>query len=128
MALQNTRSVTEVLQDILGNVQEIIRSEFRLAKTEVQEEMTKAGQSSVPLGAGIVLAVYAVGFLLLAIVYALATAIAVWLAALIVSAGATLGAAVLLSLGRKRLKQVRLPEKTITSVKENVQWAKSQIR
>ena len=127
MALQNTRSVTEVLQDILGNVQEIIRSEFRLAKTEVQEEMTKAGQSSVPLGAGIVLAVYAVGFLLLAIVYALATAIDVWLAALIVSAGATIGAAVLLSIGRKRLKQVRLPEKTITSVKENVQWAKSQI-
>jgi hypothetical protein len=31
------RAVPEVLQDIVGNFQEIIRSEFRLAKAEIKE-------------------------------------------------------------------------------------------
>ena len=35
---QRQRSVPEVLQDIVGNLQEIIRSEFLLAKTELKEE------------------------------------------------------------------------------------------
>ncbi len=35
---QPQRSVPEVLQNIVSNLQEIIRSEFRLAKTEIKEE------------------------------------------------------------------------------------------
>ena len=32
------RSLTEVVEDIIGNIQQIVRSEVRLAKTEIQEE------------------------------------------------------------------------------------------
>lgn len=124
---QNNRSMTDVLQDIVANIQEIVRSEFRLAKTEINEEAAKAAKSSAPLGSGIVLSLYAFGFILLAIVYALEIVVAAWLAALIVGVAVAVVAAILISVGRKRLKQVRMPGKTIVSVKENVQWAKNQI-
>ena len=128
MALQNHRSVAEVLQDIFGNVQELIRSEFRLAKAETREEVAKVAKFSVILGAGLVLVVYAVGFLLLTIMYALETTLVPWLAALIVAVGVMMIAMVAVSIGRKRMKQVHMPEKTIETMKENVQWAKQQIR
>jgi uncharacterized membrane protein YqjE len=128
MALQNHRSVAEVLQDIFGNLQELIRSEFRLAKAETREEVSKVAKFSVMLGAGLVLVVYAVGFLLLTIMYALETTLVPWLAALIVAVGVMMIAMVAVSIGRKRMKQVHLPEKTIETMKENVQWAKQQIR
>ena len=128
MALQNNRSVAEVLQDIFGNVQELIRSEFRLAKAETREEVSKVAKFSVMLGAGFVLVVYAVGFLLLTIMYALETTLVPWLAALIVAVGVMMIAMAAVSIGRKRMKQVHMPEKTIETMKENVQWAKQQIR
>jgi uncharacterized membrane protein YqjE len=124
---QNNRTMTEVLQDIVANIQEIFRSEFKLAKTEIREQAAKAAKSSAPLGSGIVLSLYAFGFILLAIVYALEIVVAAWLAALIVGVAVAVVAAIMISVGRKRLKQVRMPEKTIVSVKENVQWAKNQI-
>ena len=33
------RSFSDVLQDIIGNVQEMVRSEVRLAKTEIREQV-----------------------------------------------------------------------------------------
>jgi len=61
-------------------------------------------------------------------VMGLATVVATWLAALIV--GAVLGviALVLITTASKRLKHVNVPERTIETMKENVQWAKNQIK
>lgn len=129
MAMQSERSFAELLQDILANVQEIIRSEFRLAKTEVREEVAKARKSVSTLGAGVVIALYALGFLLLAAVHALQMVMPAWLAALIVGTVVAIIAAALIGIGAKGLKQVNaVPEKTIASVKENVQWVKHQVR
>lgn len=129
MAVQTERSFAELFQDILANVQEIIRSEFRLAKAEVREEAVKARRSVSMLGAGVFIGLYALGFLLLAAVYGLETVVPSWLAALIVGAAIAVAATVLLSIGRNRLKQVHpVPEKTVATLKENVQWAKHQVR
>ena len=35
------RSVSDVLQDILRNVQDMVRSEIRLAKVEIREEVSE---------------------------------------------------------------------------------------
>jgi uncharacterized protein YoxC len=52
-----------------------------------------------------------------------------WLAALIVGVAILVISMMLVNLGRKRLKQVKVvPEKTVGTVRENVQWAKHQIR
>ena len=81
------RSVPEVLQDIIGNMEEIIRSELRLAKAEIKDEAAKAAKPGTTLGIGLVLGFYGLGFVLLAAVYALSSVVTTWMAALIVGAG-----------------------------------------
>jgi uncharacterized membrane protein YqjE len=132
MAAQNAhngRSMAEILQDIIADIQEIVRSEFRLAKAEVQEETAKIARSGVPLIVGLLLGLYALGFLLLAMVHALSLVVDAWLAALIVGFVVGVVSLILINIGRNRLKGVKvIPEKTIGTVKENVQWARNQIR
>jgi uncharacterized membrane protein YqjE len=126
---QMQRSVPELLQDIVGNLQEIIRAEFRLAKTEVKEEAAKAAKLGATYAAGLALGFYGVGFLLLAAVYGLSAVMTSWQAALIVGAVTAIVAAGLISSSAKKLKRLNLtPEKTIRSLEENVQWAKEQIK
>ena len=126
---QIQRSVPKVLQDIVGNLQEIIRSEFRLAKTELKEEASRAAKPAATFGMGLVLGFYGVGFLLLSSVYGLSTVMAGWLAALLVGTVLAIVAIALMSSSGKKLKRVNpSPDKTIRSLEENVQWAKHPIR
>ena len=126
---QMQRSFPEVLQDIVGNLQEIVRSEFRLAKTELKEEAAKAAKPAATFGVGLVFGFYGIGFLLLASVYGLSTVMAGWLAALLVGAILAIVAIALMSSSGKKLKHVNpTPDKTIQSLEENVQWAKHQIK
>jgi len=126
---QNGRSVPEVLQDIVGNIEEIIRSEFRLAKAEIREEATQAAPPLKMIVVGAAIGFYALGFLIFTLVMGLATMMATWLAALIVGAVLGLIALALMATASKRLKHVNaVPERTIETMKENVQWAKNQIK
>jgi uncharacterized membrane protein YqjE len=128
-APQMQRSVPEVLQDIIGNFEQIIRSEFRLAKTEIREEASLAVKPVSILGVGLVLGVLGLGFLLLAAVYALSLVIAAWLAALVVGGVLALVSSILVASSSANLKQLNpKPDKTIRSLEENVQWAKNQIK
>jgi hypothetical protein len=68
---QTQRSVPEVLQDIVSNLQDIIRSEFRLAKTEIKEEASKAARPAATFGVGLISRI-------LAAVYGLSTAMPGW--------------------------------------------------
>lgn len=127
--MQNGRSMGEILQDIIADVQEIVRSEFRLAKAEVQEETAKVARSGIPLIVGLLLGLYALGFILLAAVHALSIVVAAWLGTLIVGFLVGVVSLILINVGRNRLKGVKVvPEKTIGTMKENVQWARNQIR
>jgi uncharacterized membrane protein len=129
MAVQNGRTVPEVLQDIVGNIQEIIRSEFRLAKAEVKQEANKAAKPVTHLVIGGALGLYALGFLLWTAVLAMATVMAMWMAALIVGVLLAIISMALISAATKRLKHVNaVPERTVETLKENVQWAKNQIK
>ena len=46
------RSLSDVLQDILRNVQDMVRFEIRLAKTEIREEVSKTVTPSVWIATG----------------------------------------------------------------------------
>jgi hypothetical protein len=129
MTTPNGRSVPEVLQDIVGNIEEIIRSEFRLAKAEVKQEASQAAPPLKMIVVGAAIGFYALGFLLFTLMMGLATIVATWLAALIVGAVLGLLALALITTASKRLKHVNtVPERTIETMKENVQWAKNQIK
>lgn len=123
------RSFSDILQDTIRNVQEIVRSEVRLAKTEVRQEAAKAKSSAVLLGAGAVTAAFAGLFLLLTVFYALALIVPTWTAALIVGAALAVVATVILTAGIAQFKQIHpTPERTVETIKENVEWAKQQVK
>ena len=119
------RSVTDVFQDILHNLQEMVRSEIRLAKVEVRGEITQAASSGVWMAAGGVAALSAWIFVAWAVVYALATRMSMWAAALIVAFVMAVAAWTLIMGGMRRAKRVHpIPERTVESVKENLEWMK----
>ena len=122
------RSFSDVLQDIVHNLQDIIRSEVRLAKMELREDLSKTRAAALLLGIGALSGVFGIFFVLLAIVHALSYVVPDWAAALIVAFALAFGAAVAVSRGVKRFKQVNAAPKTIESLKENVEWAKQQIK
>lgn len=129
MAIDNNRSIVDVLQDILANLQGLIRSEVKLAKTEIKEEARKASRAAVVMAAGGVAALYAIWLLLLTIFFALAIAIPLWASALVLFVVTGSLAAILLAAGKKRFQTVQpKPEKTIETVKENVEWMKQQTK
>jgi uncharacterized membrane protein len=116
-----------MFQDILGNVQDIMRSEVRLAKAEIREEISKAAASIRWLAVGGALGIFAVVFVLWAIVYAVGLLLPMWAASLLVGVclSAIAGAAVLA--GVRRLKTVRaVPKRTVETIKENVEWVSSK--
>ena len=119
------RSFSDLFQDIIRNVQEIVRSEVRLAKTEIREEVVKAKSAMLFLGTGALTAIFAILFLLLTIVYVLALVVPSWAAALIVGGALAATANVMLMAGIKRFKKIHpTPERTVETIKENVEWAK----
>ena len=123
------RSVPEVLEDIASNLAQLVQAEFRLAKTELKEGVEKVAGPGATLGAGVALAFYGLGFLLLAAVYALSLVMAGWLAMLIVGGVLAVAAGILIGAGGMKLKRVNLtPGKTIRTLEEDVQWAKPQIK
>jgi len=125
----NNRSFSDVLEDIVANVQGIIRSEVRLAKAEIKEETTKAGRAATVLGSGAVLGLYALGFLLVAAFFGLEFFLPAWAAALILAVFIGVIAGIMVMLGMSRMKQVNpRPEKTIQTVKEDIEWAKHPMR
>jgi len=122
-------SIAGLLQEIVGNVQGIIRSEVRLAKAEVKEDATSMGKAAGMLAAGAVLGIYALGILLLFLIYALEGPVPDWAAALIVGLVVAAVAGILVYVGLNRVKSVNpAPDKTIDSFKEDIQWVKQQTR
>jgi len=127
MRAQSERSVPEVLQDIIGNIQEILRSEVQLAKTELKEEAAEAAKPLITMGVGLVLGAYSVGLLLLAAVYALAKIMSMWSAALLVGAAVAIVAVLLINVGLGGLKRINVKsERLIASLQENMRWVKRQ--
>ena len=127
MALAD-RPISSVLSDIVGNVQEIVRSELRLARIELTEELGKARYAAVLCAVGLALLTFSTLFVLLAAVYALSLVVPGWAAALIVAAGVGVIAALCFSIGVKRFKTVRGAPQTTATLKENAEWAKQLTR
>ena len=80
------RSISAVLHDIVGNIQDIVRCEIRMAKTELTEEVGKSRSAGMLVGIGALMLAFSALFLLLAAVFALSLLVPEWAAALIVGA------------------------------------------
>ncbi|HTZ75440.1 MAG TPA: phage holin family protein [Candidatus Aquilonibacter sp.] len=129
MALENEKSFSDALRDAANNIGEIIRSEFQLAKIELKQNARRAITPARSAMIGGVFGLWAVGFFLLTVMFALNTVLPEWLSALIVFCIAGIIAMLLLAAGLAGFKRLDpMLERTTANVKEQVQWAKQQVR
>jgi hypothetical protein len=120
--------IGELLKQLSQETTTLVRQELELAKAEMTEKGKQAGVGAGLLGGAGVAALLALGALTACLIALLDTAMETWLAALIVTAVWGAIAAVLALRGRDRVQDAgpAVPEQTIETVKEDVQWAKTQ--
>jgi len=131
MATERERepSVSTLLSGIVGDAQELVRKEIALARQEIREEINNAKDAGIKLV--IAGAVLAVGGLLLVLTLAQALAYflnwPVWTGYGIVGVVLAAVGYILFSSAQKRMKQINpVPEKTVETMKENVEWIKDR--
>ena len=125
---QDDRPVAELLRELSQQTSTLVHQELELAKLELAEKGKRAGFGAGLFGGASLIGAYAIGALTAAIVLLLATAVAGWLAALIVAAAYGLFAGGLALAGRAQVQQATppVPQQATESVKEDVQWAKAK--
>jgi nitrate/nitrite transporter NarK len=119
----------ELFKQLSEEMSALVRQELRLAQAEMTEKGKRAGIGAGIFGGAGLIGVMALGTLTACVVAALSEAMDVWLAALIVTVVYAAIAGVLALQGRERIQQATppVPEQTVETVKEDVQWAKTQL-
>jgi uncharacterized membrane protein YqjE len=120
--------IGELLKRLSNETTQLVRQELELAKAEMAEKGKKAGAGAGMFGAAGVTGLLSLGALTACLVLALDRAVADWLAALIVAAVWAAVAGILALRGRDKVQEATppVPEQTVETVKEDVQWAKTQ--
>jgi VIT1/CCC1 family predicted Fe2+/Mn2+ transporter len=122
------RPIGEVAKELTGDLSLLVRQEIELAKAEMaQKGRTAAPGLGMFGGAGIV-ALSAAGALTAFLVLVFSLFLPDWAAALIVGAVLAVVAYVLVKQGKERVADAGkpIPEQTIETVKEDVEWAKTR--
>ena len=124
------RSTGDLVKELSQQVTELVREEVALAKAEMAEKGRKAGPGAGMLGGAGVAALAALGALTAFLILVLDLAMPTWSAALIVTVLWGVVAGVLYLQGREKVREVGkpIPEKTVESVKEDVQWLKGRTK
>jgi uncharacterized membrane protein YqjE len=120
----------ELLKELSDHTTTLVRQEIELAKAELGEKGKKAGLGAGMFGGAGLFGVFALAALTTCIIVALDSAMPLWLAALIVAVVYGAIAAVLALQGRNKVQEAGppVPEQATESVKEDVQWAKTQAK
>jgi hypothetical protein len=119
------RSAGEIMQDVVRDVGDVVRGEVRLAKAEMAETARNAGKAGGMFGGAAVCGLMAVASLVLAGIMALALVMPLWAAALLMGVLLACIGGAMYAGGRAKMKEVHpVPEKTVQTIKDDVQWAK----
>ena len=121
-------STAELLKQLSEQTTSLVRKEIELAKVELAEKGKKAGIGAGMFGGAGALGFYAFGAITACLILALATAVAPWLAALIVAVVYGAGAGILALTGKKKVTEATppVPEEALDSTKEDVRWVKTR--
>jgi Putative Actinobacterial Holin-X, holin superfamily III len=128
-ALRQERSIGELFGQLTQDISLLVRQETQLAKTEIQEKISRASRDLVALAAGGIVALIGGFALAAAIILLLVDPVGLepWLAALLVGVLLAGGGYVMLQKGLRDLKTVDpAPRRTVESVKEDIQTIKER--
>ena len=123
-------STGELVSRLSNQMSTLIRDEMRLAQAEVKEKGKKAGVGVGLFGGAGLVALFGVGALVAAAIIGLATAVAAWLAALIVGVVLLAIAGVLALTGKKEVSAATppLPQEAISGLKTDVDTLKEHAK
>jgi len=131
MAYERERdtSMAQLLSGIVGDAQELVRKEIALARQEIREEIGNAKNAGIKLA--IAGGVLAIGGLLLVLTLAQGLADLLnwptWAGYGVVGVVLAIVGYFLLSSAQKQIKEISpVPEKTVETIKENVEWIKDR--
>ncbi|HSH21604.1 MAG TPA: phage holin family protein [Candidatus Caenarcaniphilales bacterium] len=127
-ATRDDRSLGELFAELSQQTSTLVKKEIELARHEVTRSVTSLGRDAAMIGAGGAIA-YAGGIVLLIGIAWLLTFIGlpVWLSFVLVG-GITVAIGAFLAMrAMQAMKKTKLvPERTVETVKEDVEWAKDQ--
>jgi uncharacterized membrane protein YqjE len=124
------RPTGELLRDLSDHTTTLVKQEMELAKAELQEKGKQAGLGAGMFGGAGLFGLGAFAALTACLIAALDQVMEIWLAALVVAVAYAVIAAVLAMTGKQKVKQAvpPVPEQAKDSVKEDMEWAKTQAR
>jgi uncharacterized membrane protein YqjE len=121
------RGIGELVKELASQTSTLVRQEIQLAQAEVTQKGKLAGKGAGMLAGAAVFGLLALGALTAALIALLDTFMATWVAALIVMVLWLIVAFVLAKAGQKSLQQATPPApQTVETVKEDIEWAKTQ--
>jgi Putative Actinobacterial Holin-X, holin superfamily III len=120
--------IGEVARDLTRDLSLLVRQEVELAKAEMAQKGRIAAPGVGMIGGAAGAALLGAGALTAAVILLLAIFLPEWLAALLVGAVLAVAAYVLAQRGKDRVAEAGapIPEQTIESVKEDVEWTKTR--
>ncbi len=123
-------SFGELAKGLSRDVSTLVRQELELARAEMSEKARTAGPGLGMFGGAGVFALAAIGALTAFLILLLDLAMPSWAAALIVTGMWAAVAGVLYVTGRERVREAGkpVPEQTVESVKEDVDFAKEMLQ
>ena len=124
------RSTAELVQQASEQVSRLVRDELALAKAELADKGRHAGVGVGLFGGSGLVALYALGALILAAIAGLAEAVPAWLSALIVGVALLLIAAIMVLLGRRQVRQAMppVPKEATDGVREDLAAMRTAVR
>lgn len=125
---QASQSVAELVRQLSEQTSRLARQEVELAKAELSVKGKRFGLGAGMFGGAGLFGFLALGALVAAAILGLSTAVAGWLAALIVGAALGLLAGMVALLGTRKVAQAAppVPEQTVESVREDVEYARAR--
>ena len=121
-------SIPDLIKGALHDAQELVRSEFALAKAELQQEVRRVTVGAAALAGAGVAALLAAVFLLTTVAWAIAESLGwpVWAGFAIVTVVMLVAAGVLYMMGRSRMQAERRLPLTTETMKENIKWMRAR--
>ena len=122
------RPIGEVAKELTSDLSLLVRQEIDLAKAEMAEKGRTAAPGLGMFGGAGIVALCAAGAITAFLVLVFSLFLPDWAAALIVGAALAAVAYVLIKQGKERVAEAGkpVPEQTIETVKEDVEWAKTR--
>ena len=123
------RSLGELVANATKDLSVLVSQEVALAKAEIKKEVAHAGKGAGMFGGAGLIGLFALILLSISAAYLFS-----WLGLplgwgfFVVGALYLVVAAVLALLGKKQISRVGPPQKTIATVKDDMQWAKHPTR